>query len=116
MSCGEYLAVADAQELKPGQMKRIEVAGRKLLLCRTDNAWYCVDEMCSHEEYSLYFGCIEGGTLRCSLHGSRFDLASGRALDEPAEQPLRTYPLRLASGRIWVCPVPTPDAQPEEGA
>ncbi len=104
-----YEAVAREDELTPGQMKRVKVGERRLLLCRTDEAWFCVDELCSHEDYSLYFGCIKGRSIKCSLHGSYFDLATGRPLNEPAERPICTYPLRVEAGQVWVSATPDPD-------
>ncbi len=101
MSRKEY-AVARADELAPGQMKRVNAGGRRLLLCRTEEAWYCVDELCSHEDYSLYFGCIKGRAIKCSLHGSHFDLATGAPLNDPADTPIATYPVRVEGGQVYV--------------
>lgn len=101
MSVTEY-AVAGVDELAPGQMKRISAGGRRLLLCRTEDAWYCVDELCSHEDYSLYFGCIKGQAIKCSLHGSYFDLATGAPLNDPADTPIGTYPVRIDAGQVYV--------------
>ena len=97
-----YQAVAYADELKPGQMKKIRVGEKRLLLARTEESHYAVDEMCSHEDYSLYLGCIEDHKIKCSLHGSYFDLRTGAALDEPAQEPIRCYPVELAEGKVWV--------------
>ena len=98
---GGYIAVAAADELKPAQMKRIAVGGKRLLLCNSAGTLFCVDEMCSHEDYSLYLGCIQHGKIKCSLHGSYFDLATGQPT-EPADQPIRTYPLKIDAGQVWV--------------
>lgn len=106
----DAVVVAREDELSPGQMKRVQVGGRKLLLCRTEDGWYCVDELCSHEDYSLYFGCIKGRSIKCSLHGSHFDLATGRPLNEPADRPIGTYPVRVDGGQIWVASTPDPAA------
>jgi 3-phenylpropionate/trans-cinnamate dioxygenase ferredoxin subunit len=97
-----WVAVADADELKPAQMKRIVVDGRRLLLCNAGDRHYAVDEMCSHEDYSLYLGCIKDGKIKCSLHGSYFDLATGEPTCEPADTPIRTYPVKVEDGRVWV--------------
>ncbi len=99
---GNFLAVAGTDELKPGQMKRVSVAGKRLLLCNAEGEYYCVDEMCSHEDYSLYFGCIKGRSIKCSLHGSHFDLATGQPENEPADCPIRTYPVKVEASQIWV--------------
>ncbi len=98
----DFVEVAGADELRPGQMKRIEVGGRKLLLCNAEGDYYCVDERCSHEDYSLWFGCIQGRKIKCSLHGSYFSLVDGHPLNEPADCPLRTYPVRIADNKVEV--------------
>jgi 3-phenylpropionate/trans-cinnamate dioxygenase ferredoxin component len=98
----DYIAVAAEDELKPAQMKRVVVDGKRLLLCNSAGTLYCVDEMCSHEDYSLYLGCIQKGKIKCSLHGSYFDLATGAPTCEPADQPIRTYPLKIEAGQVWV--------------
>ena len=97
--------VAAADELAPGQMKRITPGGRRLLLCNADGRLYAVDEMCSHEDYSLYLGCIQDGRIKCSLHGSYFDLETGRPTCDPATDPIRTYPVEVVDGAVWVNPV-----------
>ena len=93
---------AQVGELDPGQMKRFRAAGKRLLLCRSDDAYYAVDEMCSHEDFSLYLGCIQDGKIKCSLHGSYFDLKSGAALTEPADESLNTYEVKIENGRVLV--------------
>jgi len=100
----EYFAVATADELKPAQMKRVLLDGKRLLLCNSAGTLYCVDEMCSHEDYSLYLGCIKDGKIKCSLHGSYFDLTSGIPTCEPADTAIRTYPLKIEAGQVWVKP------------
>ncbi len=101
-----WVGVAREGELAVGQMKRIAPAGKPLLLVNAEGGHYCVDEMCSHEDYSLWFGCVKGGSIKCSLHGSYFDLASGKPLNEPADCPLATYPVRVVDGEIQVEVVP----------
>ena len=98
----EYFAVAAEDELKSEQMKRILVAGKRLLLCNSKGTLYCVDEMCSHEDYSLYLGCIKEGKIKCSLHGSYFDLTTGKPTCEPADEPICTYPVKIDAGQVWV--------------
>lgn len=99
-----YEAVAAEGELSPGQMKKVLAGGRRLLLCNAEGDYYAVDEMCSHEDYSLYLGCIQGRKIKCSLHGSYFDLVTGAPLVDPADQPIRTYPVTISDGQVWVDP------------
>jgi len=94
--------VGDTNELAPGQMKRVSVKGRPLLIVNAQGDFFAIDEMCSHEDYSLSYGCIKDRTIKCSLHGSHFDLLSGMPLEEPATDPIRTYTVEIQDGRIWV--------------
>jgi len=63
-----------------------------------------VDEMCSHEDYSLFLGCIQDGKIKCSLHGSYFDLETGKPTVEPAKDPICTYALKVIDDEVWVNP------------
>ena len=97
-----WTPVAGADELVPTQMKRVQVGDKHLLLANAEGRHYCVDELCTHEDYSLWFGCIKGKAIKCSLHGSFFDLESGQPINEPADCPLHTYPVKVDAERVWV--------------
>jgi 3-phenylpropionate/trans-cinnamate dioxygenase ferredoxin subunit len=101
MSDSKTIALADDNELNPGQMKKLEINGKKLILANAEGKYYLVDEMCSHEDFSLYLGCIKDRTIKCSLHGSYFDLESGEPLEEPACEAIGTYPVSVSDGKIW---------------
>lgn len=97
-----FVRVASTDELAPGQMMRITPGGRRLLLVNADGEYFATDEMCTHEDASLYLGCIQGEYLKCPLHGSRFHLRTGAVQDEPADEDLRTYPVRIDGREIFV--------------
>jgi 3-phenylpropionate/trans-cinnamate dioxygenase ferredoxin subunit len=63
---------------------------------------YAVDDMCTHEDASLSKGSLHGDCVKCPLHGSRFRLATGEALDDPAEEALNTYELKIEGDDILV--------------
>jgi len=97
-----FVEVARASELQPGKMKRIEIGGRRLLLANVDGRFYAADDTCTHEEASLSTGFLKGRLVKCPLHGSRFNVCTGEALEEPAEENLRTYPVRVEGDSILV--------------
>ena len=98
----EFIEAARAGELRPGTMKRIDVRGLRILLANVAGRLYAVDDTCTHEEASLSTGVLRGELVKCPLHNSRFNVRTGEALEEPAEEPLRTYPVREEGGRILV--------------
>jgi 3-phenylpropionate/trans-cinnamate dioxygenase ferredoxin subunit len=98
----QYFEAGKAGELRPGTMKRIDIRGRRILLANVAGRLYAVDDTCTHEEASLSAGVLKGELVKCPLHNSRFNVRTGEALEEPAEEPLRTYPVREEGGRILV--------------
>lgn len=100
----EWIQVATLEELPLGTMKRVEIAGHRYLIANANGSYYGVDELCSHEDVSLYLGCIQGDNIKCSLHGSRFSLKTGEPLEDPATEPLATYPVKLDGNKILLHP------------
>jgi len=98
----EFLDVGKSGELREGTMKRVDIGGRRILLANVAGRLYAVDDSCTHEEASLSTGVLQGELVKCPLHNSRFNVRTGEALEEPAEEDLRTYPVREEGGRILV--------------
>jgi len=101
---GDFMdvAVGNTSELSPGRMKRIDVAGRRILLANVDGRIYAADDTCTHEEASRSSGFLKGALVKCPLHGSRFNVCTGEVLDEPAEENLTTYRVRVEGDSILV--------------
>ena len=98
----EYQDVGSTSELAVGSMLRVYVHRTWILVANTDSGYYAVSDTCTHEDASLSLGALDGETIRCPLHGSRFCLRDGRALDEPAEIDLETYSVDIRNDRIQI--------------
>ncbi|MCG6873185.1 MAG: non-heme iron oxygenase ferredoxin subunit [Gammaproteobacteria bacterium] len=94
------LARADA--IPEGRLRCAEINGHRLLLAKVDGQLYCTDDLCTHEDASLCSGSIHGYVLKCPLHNGCFDVRDGRALEEPAEDDLRSYPVSVRDGDVFV--------------
>ena len=97
-----YIFAAKLEQVGVGKMFRVQLDGKLLLLANIEGTIHACDEMCTHEEVSLSLGALQGNCLKCSLHGSRFDLLTGKALDEPADEDLRIYPVKIEGDSILV--------------
>jgi nitrite reductase/ring-hydroxylating ferredoxin subunit len=89
-------------DLPPGSMRRIDAASQRVLIANVSGTPLAVADTCTHEDASLSMGVLDGETVRCPLHGSRFCLRDGRAIDEPAEVDLACFAVRVAGGRLQV--------------
>jgi 3-phenylpropionate/trans-cinnamate dioxygenase ferredoxin subunit len=67
-----------------------------------DGDVHVVDDTCSHANVSLAEGEVDGCTIECWLHGSRFDLRTGRPTSLPAIRPIAVYPVRIEDGTVLV--------------
>ncbi|MDX3382518.1 non-heme iron oxygenase ferredoxin subunit [Streptomyces sp. V2] len=83
--------------------RRFEVAGVPLAVVRTKAEVFAIHDVCSHSAVSLSEGDVEGRSVSCWLHGSRFDLGTGKPLDPPATRPVPVYPVRVTDGHVYVC-------------
>ena|SRR6478752_135918 len=93
------IPVARVDELPPGTMLMVQVDHTNILLVNQDGL-HALQGTCSHEYFELDKGFLTGDSVTCALHLSRFDLASGEALDPPAELPLARYGLRAEDGDL----------------
>ena len=83
-------------------MFRVELEGKLILLANANGTVHACDEMCTHEGFWLEWGAWQGDWLKCSLHGSRLDLKTGKPLDEPAYEDLAVYPVKVEDNKIFV--------------
>ncbi len=97
-----FVALASLADVLPGKMFRAVHQGKAYLLANIEGEIYAVDDMCTHEDASLFKGSLHDDCVKCPLHGSRFRLATGEALDEPAEENLNTYAVRIDGDNILV--------------
>ena len=98
----EYTKVASLSELSSGEMKMVTVDEEDILLANVDGTIHAVSDLCSHADASLSDGYIEEGEVECPLHGSRFNLTTGEALNLPADEPLKVYEIKVDCDDILV--------------
>lgn len=101
-----FIALARVEDISEGQFKAIRHEGRAYILARVGDRFYAVEDNCSHEDYLLSYGCLDGDRIKCSLHGSRFSLKTGEPQDEPADEAIATFATGVEDGQVWIDPTP----------
>jgi 3-phenylpropionate/trans-cinnamate dioxygenase ferredoxin subunit len=69
---------------------------------RDGDDWYAVYDECSHAAIALSEGDVEGDQIECWLHGSRFDLRTGKPTGLPATDPVAIYPVKVEGEDVLV--------------
>ena len=82
-------------ELAVGTMRACMAGGREIVVCRTKDGVYALDNVCTHAHARLNEGRLRGTRLICPLHGAAFDIRDGRALGAPATRPLATHAVAI---------------------
>ncbi len=97
-----FFKVCDLGQLPVGKMLCVQPGSCRILLANVAGTVYAVDDLCTHEDASLATGSLHGDCVKCPLHGSRFDLKTGEPLEEPAEEKLKTYNVRIEGNNILI--------------
>jgi 3-phenylpropionate/trans-cinnamate dioxygenase ferredoxin subunit len=85
-------------DLPPGGMRLVKVDEEDVVVYNVGGTLYATQDACSHTGGPLSEGELEGTTIACPVHGSRFDVTTGAVCRGPAKQPLRTYRIVVNGG------------------
>ena len=77
-------------------------SGNPVAVVRDGDDWYAIDDECSHAAIPLSEGEVEGCEIECWLHGSRFDLRTGKPTGLPATEPVAIYPVKVDGDDVLV--------------
>lgn len=99
---GGWTELCDETAVGEGDVIAVLAARREIALYRVEGRVYATDNACTHEDASLCDGFLLDHEIECPLHQARFDIRDGRVMCEPAVEPLRTWPVRIDGGRVWI--------------
>lgn len=99
---GTWHRVAPADALAEGTLLGVEAGGERIVLARVEGAVYALRDRCSHADFPLHDGVLEGTTLECMHHGAQFDVCTGKAKRFPAIRPVAVFPVEERDGAIHV--------------
>lgn len=98
-----WVRVADEAGLPPvGGSKEVKHNGLEYALFVLEDGVFCTQGSCSHEFSPLCDGVVDGCEVFCEKHGSRFDIKTGAVLSPPADREIRTFPVKLEDGGVWI--------------
>lgn len=98
--------VCAASEIGANESKAFEIAGRNILVCNTNEGFFAINNICTHQHQPLEGGKIRGRFIFCPLHGQRFNLRTGAPTGQLTDKRLETFGLRIDNDEILVNPTP----------
>jgi 3-phenylpropionate/trans-cinnamate dioxygenase ferredoxin subunit len=104
-----FVDVAAVDDIRTGAMKPFAVAGKEILIVNHYGSYYAIARRCPHLGGDLSKGTLDGTTVTCPRHHSRFDVTTGNCLSGPKIGPLKLstkdttgYQVRVEGQRIQV--------------
>jgi nitrite reductase/ring-hydroxylating ferredoxin subunit len=102
MTEDHYIQASASADVAEGKMHACSIGGRDIVLCRTKDGLFALDNVCTHAYARMHEGRLRGTRLICPLHGASFDVRDGKVLGAPANKPLETFAVRERDGTIEV--------------
>jgi 3-phenylpropionate/trans-cinnamate dioxygenase ferredoxin component len=91
-------------ELTDSVPVRVEVDGLDVAVVRHGDEVFAIDDECSHAAVALSEGDVDDCTIECWMHGSRFDLRTGKPTGPPATEPVAIYPVQINGDDVLIDP------------
>ena len=99
-----FVKIARIEDIPPGGRLFYEFAEETVLVVNVDGRFYCIADLCTHDNGPLENGDLLGCEITCPRHGARFDVRTGAVLSLPATRPIPTYPVKIENGDIYIQP------------
>lgn len=96
--------VCDVDALDESVPLAADAAGMEVVVVRCGAELYCLENVCSHERFPLSDGEVDALTceIECARHGAMFDLSTGEPRSLPATHAVRTFPVVVRDGAVFV--------------
>jgi nitrite reductase/ring-hydroxylating ferredoxin subunit len=99
----EKIFVCKTTQISVGQMKKISVDGKDIVVANIGGDYFAMNDTCTHAGASLSEGKIEDSTIFCDWHGAQFDCKNGKLIKFPAKiNDLEVYNVIVEEDNILV--------------
>ncbi len=99
----EKIFVCKTTQISIGQMKKISVDGKDIVIVNIGGNYFAINDTCTHAGASLSEGKIEDSTIICDWHGAQFDCKNGKLIKFPAKiDDLEVYNVVVEEDNILV--------------
>jgi 3-phenylpropionate/trans-cinnamate dioxygenase ferredoxin subunit len=102
------IRICALDELGQDEALKVEVGDVAIAIVKDSSGTvHAIGDTCTHGDISLSEGFVEGETLECWAHGSKFSLLTGKPLSLPAYEPVPVYRVTIVDGDVYVDPTDT---------
>jgi len=92
----------NAHDFEDEDVEQVKVGPLAIAVYRAKGQFYATQDLCTHERAYLSDGVVIDCIVECPFHQGRFDVRTGKAMGAPVIVPLKTYPLKVVDGLLYV--------------
>lgn len=98
-----WIPVCDGALIQRSDVIRFDREKHTYAVYRTeDDTFHATDGICTHGNTHLADGLVVGKIVECPKHNGRFDITDGSPKRLPVCVALKTYPVKVEAGMIWI--------------
>jgi nitrite reductase/ring-hydroxylating ferredoxin subunit len=98
----DYTEAINESELIEGKPAKVTIQGTDFLILKSGGQTYAMADKCSHLSGPLSEGRVEGDSIVCPWHGSKFCLKDGHVEDGPATNDQPVLDVKIENGKVLV--------------
>lgn len=107
------IEAAKIDDLKSGEMKKIEKDGEEFVLYRVEDKFFATGATCPHYGAPLDQGVLKGYRVICPWHHATFCVSDGSLIEPPALDEIPSYETRV-DGDTVIVSIPPKSDKPEK--
>ena len=102
-----FVKACAAADVPTDEALGVRLGDLEVAVARHGDEFFAIQDLCSHAAVQLSEGEVTASdtgasTIECWLHGSRFDLRSGKPTGLPATEPVATFPVEVREDGLYV--------------
>ena len=97
-----WVKACAADDIDDEDVIRFDHEGKTFALYRKDDEFFATDGLCTHEQIHLADGLVMDYVIECPKHNGRFDYRTGAAKGAPVCVDLKTYPVKVEAGQLFI--------------
>jgi 3-phenylpropionate/trans-cinnamate dioxygenase ferredoxin subunit len=97
-----FVRVCAPEEVPADEGLAVKADDIDVVVARNGDEFFALQDLCSHAAVALSEGEVADCQIECWLHGSRFDLRTGKPTGLPATEPVSVFPVDVRADGVYV--------------
>jgi len=98
----DWIFVCEKNEVEFEDLKRFDYQNKTFCIYNIKEGFFATDGICTHEDVHLEDGLVIDNQIECPMHQGIFDIKTGKVIQEPPCDDLKTYEVKIEDNKIYI--------------